>query len=114
MYKLITVILNAIIVLLFTSCVSPSYDKHLNVKDKDIIKLYGAPTEIAINSSGKILTGELRHPVLENQLKENKNITVKEMYYRRFNDELIFWLEKDSQGNWVVISDVKIPQGVIF
>ncbi len=59
----------------------------------------------------KELKGELRAGLKAKVASED--VLVKELYYKRDKKERILWLTQQN-GNWKVISDVEIPEGVSF
>ena len=89
----------------------PVFDQELGLLEKDVVRKYGTPKKIHLTPA-KELVGELRS-TLKSKVP-NQNTEVKELYYKDAKGERIFWLTKQTAGEWKVISDVDIPLGVTF
>jgi hypothetical protein len=75
---------------------------------------------MALSSRGKValtlpspneLKGELRSAIKSKVPSEET--LVKELCYKIEKKERIFWFTQQN-GNWKVISDVEVPEGVFF
>jgi hypothetical protein len=89
----------------------PVFDREVGRMEKDVVRKYGEPKEIIVKRA-KELVGELRSALKAKV--PNEDTEVKELYYKTDKRERIFWLTKQSTGEWKVISDVDIPAGVMF
>lgn len=88
----------------------PVFDRELGMLEKDVLKKYGEPKETH-TTPAKELKGELRSALKSKVASDD--VLVKELYYKLDKKERIFWLAQQN-GNWKVISDVEIPEGVFF
>jgi hypothetical protein len=88
----------------------PVFDREVGALEKDILKKQGEPKETHILSANE-LKGDLRSAIKAKVPSENT--LVKELYYKIEKKERIFWFTQQN-GNWKVISDVEVPEGVFF
>lgn len=89
----------------------PKFDAEVGISEKDVIKKYGRPTKSS-TSLAKKMKDELRGS-LESKVG-NGDVSVKELYYKLPKKEKIFWLVERKDGIWMVISNVEIPEGIVF
>jgi len=86
------------------------FDQYSGQTESQVRARLGKPTKEFVDSSDKLLVGELAYPFRE-RLPENP--VVKELYYKSGSGEQIFWLVSRS-NTFTVFADVIIPSGVEF
>lgn len=90
----------------------PVWNQATATKRTDIIQEYGAPTKTTFIEP-KDMLDELRASIRE-KIPTGKT-TVLQMTYRKDKETVYYWLVKgDKEDEWVVFSDVKIPNDVKF
>lgn len=89
----------------------PVFDRDIATTEKDILRKHGEPQQTVVKRARE-LVGELRS-ALRTKVP-NAETEVKELYYKSDKGERIFWLTKQTSGEWTVISDVDIPPGWVF
>lgn len=91
----------------------PIENRYLGQSDQKIIQSLGQPNEIHTTKAGG-LVGEIRTPVREAASKYGTDVRVREFVYQRTNAVLFLWLVVTNEDDWVVISDVEVPDEVTY
>jgi hypothetical protein len=80
--------------------------------EEDVIRRYGLPKEKFVRPA-RNMGGELRFEIRRIKGVSDDSM-IKELYYEDSSGEKIFWLQENTSNAWCVVSDVKIPKGVVF
>lgn len=87
------------------------YDQHVGITEQELLSDKGPPKTTDTFALSDV--GDEMRMHLHTALKDSPGITIKEIYYANDAGEQIYWLV-ETGGVWRVISDVRIPAGVMF
>lgn len=91
----------------------PIIDREIGKTESEILHKYGNPNETILMKAKELLIDEVRASVKGKIPGESNNVMVREFVYQTENSVRFFWLIK-MNSVWKVISDIEIPNEIVF